>query len=89
MPRQAGEAEGLPRLSPELQPWEEVEAEGVPGLLQGIAGQQTAPQVVLEARRLRPCVFRSRLTSGGQFSPYTEKELLDLLKVAMDERHDL
>ena len=45
MPRQAGEAEGLPRLSPELQPWEEVEAEGVPRLLQGIAGQQAASQI--------------------------------------------
>ena len=70
MPRQAGEAEGLPRLSPELQPWVEVEAEGVPWLLQGIAGQQTASQVVLEARTLR------HYHLVGSFRPTLKKSYL-------------
>ena len=38
-PRGEGEAEGLPRLIPDLQLWEEAETEGAPRPTPGSAGQ--------------------------------------------------
>ena len=38
-PRDEGEAEGLPRLIPDLQLWEEAETEGAPRPTPGSAGQ--------------------------------------------------
>ena len=47
-------------------PRKRVEAEGVPRLMPGSAGQQSAPLVVVEAGGPRPCVFSVELGSKGR-----------------------
>ena len=44
-PRDEGEAEGLPRLIPDLQLWEEAETEGAPRPTPGSAGQTQLDRV--------------------------------------------
>ena len=82
-PRVVAEALGLRRLILEPQPREDAETEGTPRLMLGSAGHQTTPQVEVEARGLRPCVFSSRLESGGQLPRHREKDLQDMLKGAL------
>ena len=82
-PRVVAEALRLCRLILEAQPREEAETEGTPRLMLGIAGHQTTPQVEVESRGLRPCVFSSSLVSGGQLPRHWEADLQDMLKGAL------
>ena len=57
--------EGTPRKG--------AEAEGVPRLMPGGAGQQSAPLVVVEARGPRPCVFSVELGSKGRGASHLQR----------------
>ena len=65
--------EGTPRKG--------AEAEGVPRLMPGGAGQQSAPLVVVEARGPRPCVFSVELGSKGQFPQVTESDAQHMVMI--------
>ena len=57
--------EGTPRKG--------AEAEGVPRLMPGGAGQQSAPLVVVEARGPRPCVFSVELGAKGRGASHLQR----------------
>ena len=79
LPREEGDAEDLQQLIPVLQHGEEAETEVALLLMPFSAEQQTAQQVVVEARGWRACVFGSMLKFGGELPVYTDFCIHDTL----------